>query len=166
MCTIVNTAGLVLLAGLSASGAAYAQEPKEGRIDWTLCFGGSTQLIGPTAQDPTPKDRFATYDVTGGIVVAAGPAPAMSVECLGAFELRGRAYQHRGYCVFQDPAGHRIHGNDNRDAQGYTWTFLGGTGKYEGISGSGTTEVIGSMTPVRPGTLQGCRRLQGQWKLP
>ena len=66
----VNTAVLVLLAGVSASGAVSAQEPKEGRIDRTLCFGGSTRVIDPTAQDPTPKDRLATDNVTGGIAVA------------------------------------------------------------------------------------------------
>lgn len=148
------------IALLLIAGATGAQDANEGRIDWTMCWGGPTHLL-----NPAPDDRFGTYAVTGGVVAAAGPAATLSLECVGIFESRGRGGQSRGYCVFQDPAGHKIYGIDVRGAQGYTWEFLGGTGRYEGISGGGTTEVIGPMAPVRPGTLQGCRRLQGSYKL-
>lgn len=151
----------VLVAGMLLASAALAQEAKEGRVDMTTCFGGPVHTNSPTAQD-----RFGTYEVTGGVTAVAGPAPSGSIECGGYFEMRGKAYQHRGYCLLQDAAGHKIFIADTRNAQGYTWEYTGGTGKFEGISGSGTSEVMGSMTPVRVGTMQGCRRLVGSYKLP
>ena len=157
----MSRGGLALAAGLLLAGAVLAQEAKEGRIEMTTCFGGPVHTVSPTAQD-----RFGTYEVTGGVTAVAGPAPSGSIECIGAFELRGKAYQHRGYCLLQDAAGHKIYLSDTRNAQGYTWEYLGGTGKFEGITGSGTAEVMGSMTPVRTGTMQGCRRLLGSYKLP
>ena len=44
--------------------------------------------------------------------------------------------------------------------------FLSGTGKYEGISGGGTNEDVGSFPSARPGTFQGCSPAIGTFKLP
>ncbi len=161
MPAIATRTVVAFAACLLACGAAWSQEAKEGRVDVTLCFGGPVHTLGPTAQD-----RFGTCESTGGGIAASGPASSGSFECLGVWEVRGRVSQHRGYCLFQRAAGNKIYGTDIRNAQGYTWEYLLGTGKFEGITGSGSTEILGSITPVRPCTLQGCRRMQGNFKLP
>jgi hypothetical protein len=146
----------------AAAAPALAQLAKDGKVDLTLCWGGPTHAIAPT-----PNERFGNYSVTGGTRSAAGEAfDSMSVECLGSFESRGGVFQHKGYCVYQDRAGDRIYGVDTSGGGGYSWFMLGGTGKFAGISGSGQVERLGEMTPVRQGTLQGCRRMVGAYEFP
>jgi hypothetical protein len=152
---------LVNLAALAVAAPASAQPAKEGKVDATLCWGGPTHLI-----NATPTERFGTYVVTGAVRADNGPLDSMSVECIGAFELRGALYQHKGYCMYQDPAGDKVYATDASTPQGYTWQFLGGTGKFEGIAGSGTVERLGNMSYVRQGTVQGCRRVLGTYRLP
>jgi len=156
---VSNLAALAVAA--LAVGASIAQVPKEGPVDLSMCFGGPTQTVSPT-----PQDRFGTYALMGGARAAAGPADALSVECLGIFEAGTRGAASQGYCVFQEASGDKIFGVDVRNAQGYTWEWRGGTGRFAGITGSGTLEVVGVMAPVRPGTLQGCRRVTGRYRLP
>lgn len=158
---IANSRHLFVLAASLAACGTWAQVPKEGPIDWSLCFGGNTQVISPT-----PQDSFGGYAVTGGVRATTGPADALSLECVGSFTYRNKVGKHLGYCVYQTAGGDKIFGSDSRGPQGYTWEILGGTGKFEGITGSGTAEIVGALLPIRPGTMQGCRRLIGNYKLP
>ncbi len=157
---VISNLGALTVAALAVS-ASLAQVPKEGPVDLSMCFGGPTQTMSPT-----PQDRFGTYALTGGVRAAAGPVESLSVECLGIFETGARGTATQGYCVFQDASGDKIFGVDVRNAQGYTWEWRGGTGRFAGITGSGALEVVGVITPVRPGTLQGCRRMTGRYRLP
>lgn len=164
MTTVSGALALRCVMSVVMSGVAVgvaAQVAREGAVDVTLCWGGPMQAIVGSA-----NDRFGTYNVTGGTRAPGTPFDAMSVECLGSYELRARTYRHQGYCVYQDAAGDKVFGSDATTAQGYGWQFVGGTGKFEGISGSGTVERVGNHVPVRPGTIQGCRRVTGSYRLP
>jgi len=152
---------LATFAAMAAASTSLAQVPKEGAVDTTICWGGPTHII--TA---TPTDRFGTYVVTGGTRAADKTFDSMSLECIGTFEARSGGSQHKGYCVYQDASGDKFHGTDSFTPQGYAWEFLGGTGKFQGISGTGKVERLGAMPSVRQGTMQGCRRLVGNYKLP
>ena len=158
-----TTKGLLLGGALlaAAQAAAQAQIPKEGGIDWSLCFGGQVHSVSAT-----PQQSFGTYVLTGVARGAAGLAVLLSAECVGTFEASGRASKSSGYCVYQDAAGDRIHGVDSRGPQGYVWEIRGGTGKFEGVTGGGTVEAVGQVPAIRPGTMQGCRRLVGTYRLP
>ena len=158
-----TTKGLLLAGALlaAAQAAAQAQIPKEGGIDWSLCFGGQVYSVSAT-----PQQSFGTYVLTGVARGTTGLAVLLSAECVGTFEASGRASQSRGYCVYQDAAGDRIHGVDSRTPQGYLWEIRGGTGKFEGITGSGSVESTGQPPAIRPGTMQACRRLVGTYRLP
>lgn len=151
--------GLVL--ALGANGPVLAQQPKEGDIDWLLCFGGSVHALAPVAQE-----QYAVYIVSGATRPQAGLMQAMSLECVGSYEVRSRVGRHKGYCVYQDASGDKIFGTDSATPQGYTWEFYGGTGRFEGMTGSGTVDRLSPLSPVRPGTMQACRRMQGRFKLP
>lgn len=157
----------LLALALLASAEAFAQAAnpapmaREGTYEQTLCFGGPAHLISAT-----DSDRYGTYQLTGGTQSANKAFDSMSLECIGAFEMRSNVYRHKGYCVFQDASGDRFHATDTATPQAYTVEMLGGTGKFKGITGSATVERLGAMTPVRQGTLQGCRRVTGSYKLP
>jgi hypothetical protein len=158
---VVLAGALLATAQAMAQAPAQAPIPKEGGVDWTLCFGGQVHAVSAT-----PQQSFGTYAVTGVARAATGLATVMSMECVGTFEASGRASQSRGYCVYQDAGGDRIHGVDTRTSQGYVWEFRGGTGKFEGVSGSGTVDFLGQLPPIRPGTMQACRRVVGTYRLP
>lgn len=151
---------LALLA-LLAAGAAIGQQPvRQTPLDATLCWGGTVHSMAVA-----PKERFGTYAVTGGLRSADAAFQSMSIECIGVYEARA-SFESRGYCVFVDAAGDKAFGTDASGPHGYTWQFLGGTGKFAGIAGGGTIERLGNAPPVRDGTLQGCRRIVGHYTLP
>jgi len=154
---------LVLLAAADAFAQAANPAPmaREGTYEQTLCFGGPAHMV--SASD---TDRYGTYQVTGGTQSATKAFDSMSMECIGTFEMRSGVYRHKGYCLFQDASGDKFHVADSATPQAYTVEMLGGTGKFNGITGSATVVRLGAMTPVRQGTLQGCRRVTGSYKLP
>lgn len=140
---------------------ALSQIAKEGPIDTTFCWGGPMHIV-----PATPNGRFGTYVVKGGTSAAESAFDSMILECAGAFDSLAGALQSRGYCVFEDGNGDRIVGVDSLTTQGgYDWEYVGGTGKFQGISGRGRMEQMGDLGPA-PGTLRGCRRMVGSYKLP
>lgn len=152
---------LLAATGVFAQAANPAVMAREGTYEQTLCFGGPAHVI--SASD---TDRYGTYQVTGGTQSATKAFDSLSLECIGTFEMRSGVYRHKGYCLFQDAGGDKFHVADTASPQAYTVEMLGGTGKFKGITGSASIERLGAMTPVRQGTLQGCRRVTGSYKLP
>lgn len=136
--------------------------PREGAVEKTLCFSGTaTPLAG------NDSDRYGTYSVSGVAQSEQKAFDAMSTECSAAYEIRSGKWQHRGYCVFQDPSGDKYHVSDNWTTDGYKVVYLGGTGKFKGISGEGVVVPAGNdVKPLRAGSIQGCRRISTKYKLP
>ncbi|HVL55987.1 MAG TPA: hypothetical protein VM491_05755 [Burkholderiaceae bacterium] len=137
--------------------------PKEGKYDMTLCWGGTSHAVSAT-----PNDHFGTYALTGPVRSNAETRlfDQASFDCVGTWAVRASAHQHAGYCLVVDRDGDKAFFRDVRDGDGYTAAFLGGTGKYRGIAGGGTTERIGAYPPARAGSIQGCARSSGNYKLP
>jgi hypothetical protein len=155
-------ARFALYAFVLAALPAVAQAPREGPVDMTFCFAGPTHTV-----EATEADQFGTYALNGGTQAADKQFHALGFECVGTFEYRSTVQQHRGYCVYRDTAGDTVYGVDMLTPQsGYVWEFLGGTGKFKGIQGSGKVERTGAVAQMRKGLMQGCRRLTGTYKLP
>lgn len=144
-----------------AQAANAAPVAREGAIEQTLCFGGPAQFISGVE-----TDRFGTYQLTGATISANKTFDSMSLECIGTLEMRSSGYRQKGYCIFQDASGDKYYATDTVTPQAYTVELLGGTGKFKGITGSANVERLGATMPVRQGTLQGCRRVTGSYKLP
>jgi hypothetical protein len=153
-------------AALALSGSALgqsAQLAKEGTFESKLCFSGP---VTPLVVSDT--ERYGTYKVTAATQSDNKTFDALKMECVAAYEMRSRVWQHRGYCVFQDASGDKFHGSDTLTTDGgYKVAFLGGTGKFAGFSGEGTVKMIedDGARPA-PGTLKGCRQINAQYKMP
>lgn len=69
------------------------------------------------------------------------------------------------YGKWLSPEGDMVFGEGDRSGVDGTWKFIGGTGKYKGISGGGTNVNV-SIKPIQKGTTQGCGIATGTFKLP
>jgi hypothetical protein len=97
--------------------------------------------------------------------------PQLSGHCTGAFTvIKGEADEH-GSCEFADAANNKFvvvftfKGDPKKDEG--TWQFIGGTGKYDGITGDGKFKTI-SETPI-PGMANatgGCDHVWGTYSAP
>lgn len=157
---------IALGAALALTGSALAQSaallPKEGTFESKLCFSGPvTRLVVSDAE------RYGTYSVTGTTQSDNKAFDALKTECIAAYEMRSRVWQHRGYCVFQDASGDKFHGSDSLTAEGgYKVVYLGGTGKFAGFSGEATVRMIEDPAKPVPGTIQGCRQITARYVTP
>lgn len=156
---MANRSTALLLSLLAAS--AWATElPREGAVDSSLCFGGPMHVVAAA-----PDERFGTYVVRGGTTANDMAFDSMTSECAGAFVTKAGRTQSQGYCVFRDATGDTIHGTDALTPEGsFVWQYLGGTGKFKGITGSGTLQRVGTLAPGE-GQMRGCRRIVGTYKL-
>jgi len=120
----------LLLAPLSVRAADM---PKQGTDSYTTIYvttSFNTMKIG---------DRTITnYDTSGVSRNDNGGAMFnnISARCLGTFEIVGNGSIDRGSCVDMDSGGDQIFSNYETKGTTGTHTFVGGTGKYSGISGT------------------------------
>lgn len=163
---VVLSAALTLATPVLAQTTPAKEAPpplaREGDFEGRLCFSGpATSLVA------SETDSYGTYSVTGTMQSDNKAFDSVSMECIAAYEMRSKVWQHRGYCVFQDASGDRFHGSDNWTSDGYKVVYLGGTGKFKGFSGEATVKTAGgAVKPIRPGTLQGCRQISAKYRLP
>lgn len=157
---IISGAALALSASVLAQSAAPLA--KEGTFDAKFCFSGpGTRLV------ISDTDRYGAYNVTAAVQSDNKVFDALKMECVGAYELRSKVWQHRGYCVFQDASGDKFHGSDTLTTDGgYKIVYLGGTGKFAGFGGEGVLRQIDDARPApAPGTAQGCRQLSSKYRI-
>jgi hypothetical protein len=155
----------VLSAGASAGFAPTALSqslPKEGKYEISSCFAGisnvltfskthsaaSWQLAG-TSLSPTPGTLF---DKT-------------SYQCVGMTSTNDGKVSARYVCETTDTEGAKIFTYWSNDEGKISRIATIGAGKYEGIELVTTVEPVTGFPPARPGTIQGCNRQTGSYKL-
>ncbi len=79
--------------------------------------------------------------------------------------MQGKMSAH-GECLWTDADGDTFIGTyvDEPGKPG-TWTFLGGTGKWKGVTGSVTYQHVSSSKPRPDGTGEGCTTHSGKYTL-
>lgn len=130
---------------LAAALAAVASAPSAGEM-----FSG-THTYRPDYQQwmPVPAAGFRSLVMVGDYVPASGPIPAGRVECRGTNFWTKSVVEADGVCVFGEAPDswmlrYRMTSNDRAalTAEQHRrigeWTAVEGTGKYSGITGSGT----------------------------
>ena len=138
-----------------------AEAAQEGKWDNTSCWAGELWTITHSKQH-----LAGTYNITGtSRSNLPGNDLLRSFQCAGVWsDIEGKLTGN-GYCETV-AAGDKIFSKTSRVGSTSTTTLLHGTGRFAGISGSGTSESMGRFPTVREGKIQGCGRGKGTWKLP
>ena len=157
-----------ILVVLGSFGFAHAQIPKEGTSSYIIGYSGTFKIVA------MGQERMQmTYEVLGVIVSDANDCILQnaSLRCVGSFNaIKGVYEDDNGFCVCTRPDGdqlftsYKASGRLGTVGKG-TVTYVGGTGKFAGIQGSGEFSRIG-VRPAAEGTFQGYNRVKDHYKLP
>jgi len=164
----ITLALLSFLVILAALGSAQAQIPKEGSSSYIIGYSGTYKTVA------MGQERIQiTYEVLGVIVSDTSDCILQnaSLRCIGSYHVIKGAYEDdSGFCVCTRPDGdqlftsYKASGRLGAVGKG-TVTYVGGTGKFIGIQGSGEfTRIV--VRPAAEGTLQGYNRVKDHYKLP
>lgn len=129
----------VLLGGLVVTATAAAQSPQR--------TGSGTATYVPATLETIdlPDGSKLQRSHLKGVVIAADatvPFHMSPQDCVGSNRISatGQVLGGSGYCDGMDRDGHVWWIWWKNAPSGNTWGFMGGTGKYDGIEGGGTTE--------------------------
>lgn len=133
---------LLLIAALSAALAGGA--PAGERFTGAHTYTGTAK-----PWHPAPGAGYSTLIMIGTYVPETGPVPESRVECRGNNFWTSEVSEAEGVCVFGELPDRwmlRYRMTDNRPREQRrerfgrrgNWTVVGGVGRYEGMTGSGT----------------------------
>ncbi len=137
---------------------------------------GETEYGGPFCSHSKATMVQASPDITALNVESWGiqtsdslfkPCANATNHCAGnVLVVQGKA-SARGECLWTDSDGDTFIGTfvDEPGKPG-AWTFVGGTGKWKGVTGSGTYQYASSSKPRPDGTGEGCTTHSGKYTLP
>lgn len=156
--------GTVLLGALGACiGPAAGQGmPKEGAIDISTCWSGVSNTIAFSKTHAAQSFEFTGVTRTNP---PGGAFDMRAFRCVGMVNaIEGKS---PGYvtCESVDRDGDKYFTQYSGEGAKYTGTVLAGTGKYEGMVASFSSESAGPFPVVKPGTFQNCSRQTGTYKL-
>jgi hypothetical protein len=152
---------IALVAAMAGfASAASAAEP----FDMTSCVVWKITQI-------TADEELTINGVEGiGITQSHSPDKAFdntTVHCVALVRVVPERSVIEGYCKHLETNGDIAVGRYVRDGTGKgTWEFLHGTGKWRGITGDGTYEIVARGRSVTEDTFQSCSRATGTFSLP
>jgi hypothetical protein len=159
---------ILVAAGLSLLSATplQAQIPKQGKVAWRHAYFATLQRF------EFGKDKLIIADAKGVGTTKTGEGLGHNISTSCIVVTDTGAGMSSGYCTFTDLDGDQTFIKFERSAaigvasdKPGKWQYTGGTGKYTGISGSGTY-VPTYLKASTPGTVQGYSDLEGEYKLP
>lgn len=86
-------------------------------------------------------------------------------ECRSVANASKSGVEFTGRCTFVDMDGHKALGAFSGNPKGWTWKFLSGTGKYEGIEGGGTTKPLRQYPRLSPAVGGACSHATGSYTI-
>jgi hypothetical protein len=98
-------------------------------------------------------------------VSPGGPFDKTTLECRGVTNVSKAGVDYNSRCTFVDADGDRVVGATTGQAKGWTWKFLGGTGKWAGIEGGGTGKPLAAYPRLSPTVTAGCGLATGTYTL-
>jgi hypothetical protein len=157
---------IALAAGLAAcifgSQALAADLPKQGAYDFMSCYSGTVNAI-----DFSKTHSANTSEIVG--TVQSNPPGGLFDKV--AFRCISMTYSADGkstgttVCEGVDKDGDKYMSHLVADGPNSTRRVVAGTGKYDGIVASGTSESMGPFGTLKPGTTQSCSHQKGTYKL-
>jgi hypothetical protein len=155
---------VVVILSAALSGAALSQEPpREGRYDITSCWSSVAQMIALS-----PRHTAASYEMNGSI--RSNPPGGMfdknTFRCVGSNASLDGKNSGMTVCETVDGAGDKRMTYFSVASDGtVTRQFVAGTGRYEGMTITGTVTPLGPFPVLKPGTFQDCNQQTGTYKL-
>ena len=146
---------------------AYAEMQKEGSATDTIYFTGTYQIL---VQE---KENLGVNFDARGIVSSEdenNPFYNASGQCLGTHVAVGGEFKELGLCTYTRPDGDQIFvsyeatGKRGDPVKG-THTFIGGTGKFKDITGSGEF-TRDSLKATAKGSGANIVKRTSSWKIP
>ena len=143
--------------------ASAAPMPKEGNFDFNFCFVADIHHVAVT-------DKAGVGHFTNGAALHSlqpgGPFDLQGARCFGYYGNVEGQYSDQGFCELIDADGDRwlmkfLTGPE----QSGTWNVAAGTGKYVGMTATGSYKPLGFVSSPEPGRNQRCNRNTGTYKL-
>jgi hypothetical protein len=160
---------LVMVCALSASPPVLAQMMKEGTTN------GTYYAYGTFKGTPVGKERLLITFEDNGLSVGQGITDHMTWHCWGTGDFINGIGKNHGYCLGIDTARDQValdwsdtekHTLDAKEVAG-SYTYTTGTGKFAGITGTGTTVDRGNaFKPLTEGSYLVESSYQVGYKLP
>jgi hypothetical protein len=148
------TASIAMLLSLFAHPAAA----QEGSYDIKGCGTSEATVIDKVG------DVVILQSVTRGMVDSATPGAAFdktTYECRAVLNASPAGAEFNNRCVFVDKDGHKTVGASAGTPKGWQWKFIGGTGKWEGITGGGASQPDVAYARFSPSVTGSCWRSKG-----
>ena len=141
--------GLVLFSPI-----AYAEQ----HFDITFCGSGEVTML-----TRSEELTIASVDAMGTTISNNENKifDSSSWHGIGFMVVKDGKRSWSSYSKFMDPDGSLFFVEGTMDGI----TFLGGTGKWTGITGGGKGWLITKGKPIAEGTIQNCRRVKGTFEL-
>lgn len=158
---IFVTAAAFVSAGIF-SGSVMAID-QAGKLDVIDCYSGDIELI-----QHTDNNFWLSWKQTGTrrSVMKGGPFDGMTAHCAGfLWNDRGEMRGHSA-CEYVDHDGNKLFVKAARVGDDAEWKFVGGTGAYEGITGSGEFTGFSYFPRLTPTSYQFCPTSNGTYQLP
>jgi hypothetical protein len=135
----------------------------EESFESTACVSGTMNIVH------TSKElMISSFDLKGIVRSDSNSEMFNNVSewCVGLFSKVGDKITQRGFCQYMYPDGDINIIEWDGGANGGNLKFLLGTGKWEGLKGGGTWNVLQRAKSIAPGTFQSCRKIKGTYELP
>ena len=147
---------------LISSVAGFAVQAGETEYNFTWCGHSKGTML-----TTSPQLMIWTDDTSGIVTPEFKPFENTTVRCIGYHRVMEGKETAASACLMTDPAGDTLIGEGTGvpDKQP-VWTFLGGTGKWQGISGSGTYKLVAMSKPASDGSVEICLTPTGKYTLP
>lgn len=150
---------VVAVAAAIACAPVFAQEQS---YEIKVCSATEVTVIDRA------RDTTILASVSRGIADSVKPGGAFdktTFECRGVTNASKTGVDYNSRCTFVDADGDRVVGATAGHAKGWSWKFLGGTGKWEGIQGGGTGRSIGAYPRLSPSVSAGCGLATGTFSI-
>jgi hypothetical protein len=162
----IFVSSLIVIGFLCLNG--NAEDLKKGTTSGIFPFSGTFTYLA------MGKERaHMSYEMYGSMIPDPGNTlfKNSSVHCLGALHaINGHFDDDKGACVYTDPDDDQFFityqdkGDIGQGAKG-NYEYVGGTGKYAGLKGSGEYTIV-ELKPAKEGTFQSISTYKGNWELP
>jgi len=155
---LICASGVALLATASAAFAADTE------YKGTWCgHSRATVLVSSPELTVLGSETWA-IEIPGSIPKTLESA---TVRCVGYTRVMQGKATSTSACRFTDSTGDTFTGEAQQvPDKPNVWTFLGGTGKWKGVQGTGTYQFVSRGKPAADGSSQLCLQHTGTYTLP